>query len=72
MLEFPLNFMAEKENTLLILSLVAKINVEPRQSLECPSSEFLYTVMLPGETASIWEQRNQTRVWLRVEGGGNQ
>lgn len=29
MLEFPLNFMAEKENTLLILSLVAKINVEP-------------------------------------------
>lgn len=37
---------------------------------ECSSSKFLYTAMLRRDTDSIWEQGNQTGVWLRVEGGG--
>lgn len=69
MLQYTLNFMAEKENILLILSIVTKINVEPWQSSQCPSSAFLYTVMLPRETERIWKQKPNSG--LAEVGGGS-
>lgn len=48
--QHALNFMAKKENTLLLLGYSTKIKAGSWKYMEYTSSEFQYTMVLPGET----------------------